>query len=92
MLSPGMLYHVALIRTDVSDELGASIFKGTRIGELGTLAVSSNRRSVHLLLVMANVPSSQILATLMMEMLSSSKTSVLTRATWRNVPEDSILQ
>jgi hypothetical protein len=39
-----MLRRVALVRTDVSQELSASIIRVTRIGELGTLAVTSNRR------------------------------------------------
>jgi hypothetical protein len=43
----GMLCRVPLVRTDVSDELSASIIRVTRIGELGkTLAVTSNRRTL----------------------------------------------
>jgi hypothetical protein len=80
---------VALVRTDVSEELSASFIRVTRMGELGTtLAVTSNRRtlrrstkssrSVRQFLVTASVvPSSLILVTLMKEALSSSETSVL---------------
>jgi hypothetical protein len=46
MASSGMLGRVAIVITDVSEELSASIIKVTRIGELGTtLAVTSNRRT-----------------------------------------------
>jgi hypothetical protein len=46
MASSGMLRLVALVRTDVSEEISASFFRVTRIGELGTMlaVISSVRR------------------------------------------------
>jgi hypothetical protein len=43
----GMLRCVALVRTEVSEELSASFIRVTRIGELGTtLFATSNRRKL----------------------------------------------
>jgi hypothetical protein len=95
MPPPGMLRHVALVRTEVSEERIASIIRMTRIGELRTtLAVPSNRNTLrrnNILVVIANIPSSPILVTLMMEATHSSETSVLTRAKLHNILEGGIL-
>jgi hypothetical protein len=88
MMSSGTLRRVALVRIDVSEELSASFIGMTRIGELLVFLCSVRR----LLVTASVVHSSPILVTVMKEALSSSETSVLTRATRRNIPEDTILQ
>jgi hypothetical protein len=45
MVSSGMLRRVALVRSDVSEELSASFIRVTRIGELGTTQAATSNRS-----------------------------------------------
>jgi hypothetical protein len=109
MVSSGLLRRVALVRTDVSEEPGASFIRVTKIGALGSSETSvltratrrnnpedtilhSHRRENLKSYTASVVPSSPILVTLMKEALSSYDTSVLTRATRRNIPEDAILR
>jgi hypothetical protein len=48
MVFSGILRRVAIVRTDVSEELSASFIGVTRIGELGTTqAVPSKRRTAN---------------------------------------------
>jgi hypothetical protein len=80
MPSSERLCRVALVRTDVSEELIASVI---------LLFLPSVFR---LLVTAIVVPSMQILVNLMTEAIRSSITLVLTRATWHSIPKDAILQ
>jgi hypothetical protein len=52
-----MLRRVALVRTDVAEELSASFIRVTRIGELGTTqAATSSRRTLRLIASHAFTP------------------------------------
>jgi hypothetical protein len=75
MPSSGMLFLVALVRTDFSEEPIVSIIRATIIGELGaTLTVTSNRSTLR------RNTNSIILIALMMEEIGYFETSDLKEA------------
>jgi hypothetical protein len=78
MPSSGILRRVGLVRTDVSEEPGASIVRVTTHNIFSQRALVASYCS-------------PIIFTLMMEAILSSKKSALTRFTRRNIPENTIL-
>jgi hypothetical protein len=82
----GTWRRVGHVRTDVSDECVASIFRVETISDLGTLEVSSKEK-----LVTANVvTNSSIVSATRMEIRSSFETSVIKRHSRRHIQEDGI--
>jgi hypothetical protein len=62
MVFSGMLRRVVLVRTDVTEEPGASFLRVTRLGELGTKqAATSNRRTLRRNTTRRNIPEDTIL-------------------------------
>jgi hypothetical protein len=90
----GMLRRVALVRTDVSEESITSLIKVKIIGPRNNVSshIVFHRSVLRLLVTVNGVPSSPILATLMMEVIRSSETSILTRTTQCNNLENGILR
>jgi hypothetical protein len=76
MPSSGILRHVVLVNTDVSEERIASII----IFAVLTLLVTANV-----------IPSSLTLVNLKIKAASSCETTVFTKATRRHIPEEGIL-
>jgi hypothetical protein len=55
MPSFGMICGMALVKTDVSEESSASIIRVTRIGGLGTFAVTNKGRTLRTFLLYRSV-------------------------------------
>jgi hypothetical protein len=73
--------RVALVTADIWEERSASII---RVKQGTTSALAALKHA-------ANIRSSLILGSLMMEAIRSSVTLRLTRVTWRNTPQDGTL-
>jgi hypothetical protein len=84
-----MLCHVALVRTDYSEEYIASIISVTRIGVLGTLAVTGNQDTLGANSMYLFLPDRFCHPGDGGE--RSFEMSVLTRSTRLIIPEDDIL-
>jgi hypothetical protein len=86
MPSSQMLRRVALVRTDVSEELLASIIRVKRIVELGTLAVTNNDARCE------EITCSQITDSCHPDCEGATflRNVGSFKATQRNIPEDSI--
>jgi hypothetical protein len=76
-------------KNHVSEQRIDSSIRVTRIGELGTLAVTINRSTLRR---NASVAGYSPILIMMMEAIRSSETSILTSSTRRYIPEDSILR
>jgi hypothetical protein len=66
----GLLRRVALVRTDVSEERIAFIIRVTRVGGLGTLAVTSNRSMLFTRVTWHTIPEDNILQKLIQTIVS----------------------
>jgi hypothetical protein len=84
-----MLRRVVLVRTDISEELSASIIRVTTTGELETMLTLKN--GVFWDVTPCGSCKNRRFVTLIKEALGASVTSVLPRATRRKIPEDTIL-
>jgi hypothetical protein len=68
-----------------------SVLTRTTLRNIPEDGILHSHRRENLTTYIRVVPNPPILVTLMMETPSSSETSDLTRATWHNIPEDTIL-